>query len=110
VTAAKKPDKAIGYDVKFAWRNLPPAPVQAPASMSLATQVISSLGAILSLLLMWPWFAIAVKRFHDRGWSGWWSIVGLVPLIGQVAMIVVGSLKGSDGENRFGADPLAAGA
>jgi uncharacterized membrane protein YhaH (DUF805 family) len=110
VTAAQKADKAIGYDLTFAWRNLPSVPAQEPAPMSLASQVVAGLGAVLSLLLMWPWFAIAVKRFHDRDQSGWWSIVGLVPLIGMIVMIVVGCLKGTDGENRFGPDPLAAGA
>ena len=111
VTADRKPDKSIGYDVKFAWRNPPPVPAQEPAPMSLATRAMAVLGAVLSLLLMWPWFAIAIKRFHDRDQSGWWLLLNLIPLIGQLWLaVVLGFLKGSDGENRFGADPLAAGA
>lgn len=107
VTAAKRPGDAAGFDLTFDWENLPPRPDQAPPEPM--ARVFSGLSFLVGLLLLWPWFAIAVKRFHDRDQSGWWSLIGLVPLIGQVWLLVVlGFLKGSEGDNRFGPDPLAA--
>ena len=47
--------------------------------------------------------AIQVKRWHDRNKSGWWVLIGLIPLIGGIwALIETGFLAGDDGENRFG--------
>ena len=63
---------------------------------------------ILILLILWPSFAIYTKRWHDRDKSGWWSLIMLVPLIGSIWMIVeCGFLRGTEGPNRFGDDPLA---
>jgi len=39
--------------------------------------------------------------------SGWWILIGLVPLIGFIVLIVWFASKGTDGDNRFGSDPLA---
>jgi len=61
------------------------------------------------VLVLWPCLAISVKRWHDRDKSGWWVLINLIPVIGGLwALIENGFLKGSDGKNRFGADPLAA--
>ena len=55
-------------------------------------------------------FAIAVKRYHDHDSSGWWSVLGLLPILGQLGLLIVllGMLKGKEGDNRFGPDPLQA--
>jgi uncharacterized membrane protein YhaH (DUF805 family) len=37
---------------------------------------------ILILITIWPSLAIYTKRWHDRDKSGWWSLIGLVPIIG----------------------------
>ena len=56
------------------------------------------------------YFALAVyaKHWHDRDKSGWWTLIGLVPLIGGIWLIVeLGILEGTRGPNRYGPDPLA---
>ncbi len=63
---------------------------------------------IIILLTLWPSLAIYAKRWHDRDKSGWWSLIMLVPLIGSIWMIVeLGFLRGTEGANRFGPDPIA---
>lgn len=59
-----------------------------------------------------PSLAVTVRRFHDRDMSGWWylglSLAGLIPLIGfigSIAILVLMFLPGTQGSNRFGADP-----
>ena len=62
---------------------------------------------ILMALLIWPSICIYAKRFHDRDKSGWWMLIGLVPIIGSIWLLVeCGLLKGTEGPNRFGPDPL----
>lgn len=60
---------------------------------------------LAALLTLWPIYAIACKRWHDRDMSGWWSLVGFVPYLGGiVSFIVCGCLRGTEGPNRFGPD------
>lgn len=56
---------------------------------------------------IWSGVCIGIKRFHDRGKSGWWVLIQLVPLIGPIWYFVeAGCLRGTEGDNRFGPDPL----
>ena len=61
----------------------------------------------------WGWFcllpnlAMAVRRLHDRDKSGWFVLLGLIPIIGAIILIVWFVQRGTVGDNRFGPDPLA---
>ena len=64
--------------------------------------------SLLMLGLIWPGLAISIKRWHDRDKSGWWILIGLIPLVGPLwALIETGFLPGTSGTNQFGHDPLA---
>ncbi|OAN18809.1 hypothetical protein A3K86_05370 [Photobacterium jeanii] len=65
---------------------------------------------ILSLFVlafaMWASMALNIKRLHDRNKSGWWVVVTFLPLIGPIfALVELGILKGTEGDNQFGPDP-----
>jgi uncharacterized membrane protein YhaH (DUF805 family) len=65
------------------------------------------IGSIVFVVNIWIGLALAVKRWHDRNKSGWWVLIGLVPIIGQLwALIECGFLRGTTGPNIYGADPL----
>ena len=58
---------------------------------------------IVSLLFLYPTYALYTKRWHDRNKSGWWSLIGFVPLIGGLWLLIeLGFLGGDDGENDYG--------
>ena len=60
-----------------------------------------------AFVLIWPAYAVQVKRWHDRDKSGWWVLVNLIPIVGFfVALVENGFLEGTPGENRFGSNPL----
>jgi uncharacterized membrane protein YhaH (DUF805 family) len=62
----------------------------------------------VNLLIAWPAVAISVKRWHDRDKSGWWVLIVLIPVIGQLwALVDNGFLRGTRGPNRFGPEPPA---
>jgi len=64
---------------------------------------ISVITLIFYIPLMWVSLAVQVKRWHDRNKSGWWVLIGLVPVIGGIwALIENGFLAGDEAENRFG--------
>lgn len=62
---------------------------------------------IFSLLAIYPAIAVGVKRCHDRDRSGWFLLVGLIPLVNIWVLIELGFLKGTTGDNQYGGDPLA---
>lgn len=64
------------------------------------------INAIASLLLLAPALAAAARRLHDTDRSGWWMLVGLVPLVGWLFMLVWLCKPGTAGPNRFGTAPL----
>ena len=83
-----------------------PAAATAAASAMMG-KIIVPLG-ILTLLMIWPSICLYAKRWHDRDKSGWWSLIIFVPIIGSIWFLVeLGFLRGTEGPNRFGPDPLA---
>lgn len=66
---------------------------------------IGTCSGILSLALFLPGLAAAVRRLHDTGRSGWWYLIGLIPLIGSIVLLVFLVLDSKVGENRFGQSP-----
>jgi len=62
---------------------------------------------ILGLGLFLPGLAVSIRRLHDLNQSGWWVIPGLIPIIGNIPMVIYFFFKGTDGSNDYGPDPLA---
>lgn len=65
------------------------------------------IGSVFSLVVFLPTWAVEVRRLHDIGKSGWWLLLGLIPLIGAIILLVWLIGKGTDGDNEYGPDPLA---
>ncbi len=69
-----------------------------------------AVGIVFGLAGMYPGCAIAVKRWHDRNRSAWWFMTLLIPFVNIAAaiwvLVEIWFLKGTDGANRFGPDPL----
>lgn len=65
-----------------------------------------AVGAVLYIFLIISSLAGQVKRLHDRGRSGWFVLLSLVPLVNIWILIEVCFLKGTAGPNDYGADPL----
>ena len=57
---------------------------------------------IFSLGMVIPQLAVSVRRLHDTDKSGWWLLLGFIPIFGTIALIVLFSLASSEGDNRFG--------
>ncbi len=67
----------------------------------------AGLGVAITVVCYIGSLAAGVKRCHDRGRSGWFLLVGFIPLIGQLWLLIdLGLLRGEPGPNRFGPDPL----
>jgi uncharacterized membrane protein YhaH (DUF805 family) len=63
------------------------------------------LGLIVALGLLLPSLAVTVRRLHDTGRSGWWILIGLIPLAGAIVLLVFECTDSEPGPNRFGPSP-----
>ena len=62
---------------------------------------IVALGALGFIL---PSLAAGVRRLHDVDKSGWFLLLGLIPIVGLVLLYFF-VIPGTPGDNRFGAPP-----
>lgn len=74
-----------------------------PGSFSTGAPPVTSL---ISLALLLPGLGVLARRLHDIDRSGWWILLGLIPIVGLIILIVWCCRRGTLGPNRFGPDPL----
>mgnify|MGYP002700863064 CR=1 FL=1 len=67
--------------------------------------------AVMSIYLIYaigvfiPSVAVAVRRLHDTGKSGWYYFISFIPLIGGIWLIVLLATEGDNRTNQYGPDP-----
>jgi uncharacterized membrane protein YhaH (DUF805 family) len=66
------------------------------------------LGLIYSLAVLLPGLAVGARRLHDIGKSGWWLLIGLVPLVGLIVLIIFFVMDSNPGDNQYGPNPKGA--
>jgi uncharacterized membrane protein YhaH (DUF805 family) len=66
---------------------------------------MGTLTGLYVLATIVPGTAVAVRRLHDTGRSGWWLLIGLVPLLGAIVLLYFLVQEGAAGDNPYGADP-----
>jgi len=63
------------------------------------------LGVLYSLAVFIPSLAVSIRRLHDTGRSGWWLLIGLIPLVGAIVLIIFMVQDSNPGENQYGQNP-----
>ena len=65
------------------------------------------MGLVWIVATIVPALAVLVRRLHDTNRTGWWVLIGFVPLIGSIVLLVFALVDSDAGENKFGASPKA---
>jgi uncharacterized membrane protein YhaH (DUF805 family) len=106
-----------GFDhyVKFDGRASRPAywwwflfTILVAVAASIIDAAIGSFGVIsgiAGLALLLPDLSEAIRRLHDTDHSGWWVLIGLIPIIGFIVLLVFYLRQSDPGENRYGPPP-----
>lgn len=63
------------------------------------------LSGIYAIATIVPSLAVGARRLHDIGRSGWWQLIGLIPLIGLIVLIVWWARDGEAARNEWGGNP-----
>jgi uncharacterized membrane protein YhaH (DUF805 family) len=75
-------------------------------SLTLLILTLSLIFFVILALTFWAGVALVVRRWHDRGKSWVWALLGFVPIVGWVWQgIECGFLEGTLGPNEYGPSP-----
>ncbi|MEZ4714371.1 MAG: DUF805 domain-containing protein [Caldilineaceae bacterium] len=66
---------------------------------------VGILGALYSLAVMLPGLGVSVRRLHDIGRSGWWLLLGIIPIIGGLILLYWAIQDSESGANQYGPYP-----
>jgi uncharacterized membrane protein YhaH (DUF805 family) len=63
------------------------------------------LSGIYSVAVIIPSLAVTIRRLHDSSHSGWWLLLGFIPIIGALILIVLYVRDSTHEENIYGPNP-----
>ena len=61
--------------------------------------------SILWLLITIPFLSVTCRRLHDTNRRAWFLLLYFIPVVGSIWLLVLCSVKGTEGDNRYGPDP-----
>ncbi len=73
--------------------------------LSLFGKVGNVLSGVWSLAILLPQLGLGVRRLHDINKSGWYWLIGLIPIVGWIILIVWWAKEGDATENQYGPVP-----
>lgn len=65
----------------------------------------STLGTLYALAVFLPSLAVGMRRLHDTGRSGWWTLIGFIPIIGAIVLLIFMAQDSQSGNNEYGPNP-----
>ena len=66
---------------------------------------VGILSGLFSLAMLIPNLAVAARRLHDVGHTGWWLLIGLTG-IGALVLLFWYVSRGEEGANAYGPAPV----
>ncbi len=69
-----------------------------------AIRLTAGLIAVYFLAIFLPSLSVSVRRLHDINFSGWWVLLGFVPM-GGLVLLVFHVLDSNPGSNQYGPNP-----
>lgn len=66
---------------------------------------VGVLGGVYMIAIMIPSIAVAVRRLHDTGRSGWWLLISLIPVVGGLVLLYFLVLDSDPESNEYGECP-----
>jgi len=66
--------------------------------------LVMAISYVVSLALLVPSLAVGARRLHDTGKSGWFLLLGFIPIVNFYLLYLL-VIEGDQGPNEFGTDP-----
>ena len=72
---------------------------------SLLALIVPDIAGLWTVVILIPMLSLIVRRLHDVGKSGWWYLIGLVPLVGGILLIIWFCRDSDPHANQWGFSP-----
>ncbi|SVD29824.1 uncharacterized protein METZ01_LOCUS382678 [marine metagenome] len=69
-------------------------------------EISAQIGIVYIVATGLPMATVGVRRLHDTNRRGRWWLLNLIPII-NISVLVLMVIKGTDGDNDYGPDPLS---
>lgn len=63
------------------------------------------LSGLYGLGVLIPSVAVTVRRLHDTGRTGWWFLIGFIPVVGALILLYFMISDSQPGTNEYGPNP-----
>ncbi len=73
---------------------------------SVVAGIVGLIAIVAYIPLLIAALSLNLRRCHDRGRSGWFLILSMLPIVSIWYLIEIGFLPGTPGSNQYGEDPL----
>ena len=60
---------------------------------------------VWSLAVLLPTLGVGARRLHDINKSGWLMLIGLIPVVGEIILIIWWAKAGDPQQNQYGSVP-----
>lgn len=70
-----------------------------------AVRSLAFLEVVFELAVLIPSLAVFWRRMHDIGKSGWWILLALIPIVGEIIHLIWLCTDSNPGDNEYGPNP-----
>ncbi len=101
-------DSVLGTGYTYEMDTMSMATETAEAASVTVTQTIGYMQTLYGLIILIPTIAVSIRRLHDIGKSGWWLLIGIIPVINFIGIFVLLFFYVTDsqpGDNAYGENP-----
>ena len=74
-------------------------------ALDVATGTNGILAGLYEVAILIPSLAVTVRRLHDTGRSGWFLLIGIIPIVGGIVLLVFAVQDSHSGDNEYGPNP-----
>jgi len=78
-------------------------------AVAIPSLICTVLWSVFALLIFLPALALAVRRLHDIGMSGWFFLVNFIPCVGGLIFLFFMIQDSQPGNNQYGPNPKGIG-
>lgn len=61
---------------------------------------------IMVIVSVWCWLALSIKRLHDMGFSGFFTVLMMIPMLAFLVFLGLCFWPGQSGRNAYGEPPF----
>ncbi len=58
--------------------------------------------SLFGIAMLVPSIAVGIRRLHDTGKSGWWTLLVFIPILGWIPLIIFLATDSTPGVNQYG--------